>query len=75
MNVIFQYGTLATREIFVDSVEERAQLRNYLSSHTNFMLVAPRQWEKSSFVNVAIKELQDEEKDFRKSIKCGLNDD
>lgn len=65
MNVLFQYRTLATRENFVDRVEDRAQLKNYLSLHINVMLASPRQWEKSSFVKVAIKELQDEDKDFR----------
>ena len=65
MNTPFQYGTLATRENFVDRVEDRAQLKNFLSSHINVMLVSPRRWGKSSLVKVAMEELQDEDKDVR----------
>ncbi|MBQ5505839.1 MAG: orc1/cdc6 family replication initiation protein [Prevotella sp.] len=65
MNAPFQYGTLATRENFVDRVEDRAQLKNFLSSHINVMLVSPRRWGKSSLVKVAMEELQDEDKDVR----------
>ena len=65
MNTLFQYGTLATRENFVDRVEDRAQLKNFLSSHINVMLVSPRRWGKSSLVKVAMEELQDEDKDVR----------
>ena len=32
MNATFQYETLATREKIVDRVEDRAQLKNFLSS-------------------------------------------
>ena len=65
MNAPFQYGTLATRENFVDRVEDRAQLKNFLSSHINVMLVSPRRWGKSSLVKVAMEELQEENKDVR----------
>ena len=65
MNAPFQYGTLATKENFVDRVEDRAQLKNFLSSHINVMLVSPRRWGKSSLVKVAMEELQDEDKDVR----------
>ena len=60
MNAPFQYGTLATRENFVDRVEDRAQLKNFLSSHINVMLVSPRRWGKSVLVKVTMEELQDE---------------
>ena len=65
MNAPFQYGTLATKENFVDRVEDRAQLKSFLSSHINVMLVSPRRWGKSSLVKVAMDELQEEDKDVR----------
>ena len=65
MNAPFQYGTLATKENFVDRVEDRAQLKSFLSSHINVMLISPRRWGKSSLVKVATEELQNEEKDIR----------
>lgn len=65
MNAPFQYGTLATKENFVDRVEDRAQLKGFLASHINVMLISPRRWGKSSLVKVAMEELQNEEKDIR----------
>lgn len=65
MNAPFQYGTLATKENFVDRVEDRAQLKSFLSSHINVMLISPRRWGKSSLVKVAMEELQNEQKDIR----------
>jgi len=65
MNAPFQYGTLATEEHFVDRVEDRAQLKNFLSSHINVMLVSPRRWGKSSLVKKAMDELQAEDKNVR----------
>ena len=65
MNAPFQYGTLATKENFVDRVEDRAQLKSFLSSHINVMLISPRRWGKSSLVKVAMDELQTEVQDVR----------
>ena len=65
MNAPFQYGTLATKENFVDRVEDRAQLKSFLSSHINVMLISPRRWGKSSLVKVAMEELAYENKDIR----------
>ena len=65
MNTPFQYGTLATRENFVDRVEDRAQLKNFLLSHINVMLVSPRRWGKSSLVKVAMEELMEENRNIR----------
>ena len=65
MNAPFQYGTLATKENFVDRVEDRAQLKGFLASHINVMLISPRRWGKSSLVKVAMEELQNEAKDVR----------
>lgn len=65
MNTPFQYGTLATRENFVDRVEDRAQLKNFLLSHINVMLVSPRRWGKSSLVKVAMEELMEEDRNIR----------
>lgn len=65
MNTPFKYGTLATKENFVDRVEDRAQLKNFLSSHVNVMLISPRRWGKSSLVKAATEELQQEDKTVR----------
>ncbi len=65
MKAPFQYGTLATREHFVDRVEDRARLKNFLSSHINVMLVSPRRWGKSSLVKMAMEELQQENDKIR----------
>ena len=65
MNAPFQYGTLATKDNFVDRVEDRAQLKGFLASHINVMLISPRRWGKSSLVKVAMEELQNEDKDIR----------
>lgn len=61
----FQYGKLATKENFVDRVEDRAQLKGFLASHINVMLVSPRRWGKSSLVKVAMEELMEENPNIR----------
>lgn len=53
----FQFGTLATDENFIDRVEDRALLKQLLSSHINVMLISPRRWGKSSLVKKAMDEL------------------
>ncbi len=65
MSTPFQYGTIATKENFVDRVEDRAQLKNFLSSHINVMLISPRRWGKSSLVKAAMEELQNEDPTVR----------
>ena len=65
MNAPFHYGKLATKENFVDRIEDRAQLKQFLSSHINVMLVSPRRWGKSSLVKVAMDELQEENRNVR----------
>lgn len=65
MNAPFQYGKLATKENFVNRVEDRAQLKGFLSSHINVMLVSPRRWGKSSLVKVAMDELMEENDNVR----------
>lgn len=54
----FQYGTLATRDNFIDRVEDRALLKNLLTSHINVMLISPRRWGKSSLVKKTMAEMQ-----------------
>ncbi len=61
----FQFGTLATEENFIDRVEDRALLKQLLSSHINVMLISPRRWGKSSLVKKAMTELSDENKDIK----------
>lgn len=61
----FQFGTLATNDNFIDRVEDRALLKQLLSSHINVMLISPRRWGKSSLVKKAMSELADEDKNVR----------
>ena len=61
----FQFGTLATNENFIDRQEDRALLKQLLSSHINVMLISPRRWGKSSLVKKAMTELSEEDKNVR----------
>ncbi len=61
----FQFGTLATDDNFIDRTEDRALLKQLLSSHINVMLVSPRRWGKSSLVKKAMTELSEEDKTVR----------
>lgn len=60
MEVPFQYGRLAEAESFIDRVEDRKELKNFLSHGINTILVSPRRWGKSSLVKEAMRELQKE---------------
>ena len=42
METPFQFGTLATDDNFVDRVQERAELKQMLSSGINVALISPR---------------------------------
>lgn len=61
----FQFGTLATNENFIDRQEDRALLKQLLSSHINVMLISPRRWGKSSLVKRAMSELAGEDNNVR----------
>lgn len=61
----FQFGTLATEDNFIDRVEDRALLKQLLSSHINVMLISPRRWGKSSLIKKAMTELSEEDKNVR----------
>ncbi len=61
----FQFGTLATNDNFIDRQEDRALLKQLLSSHINVMLISPRRWGKSSLVKKAMSELADEDRNVR----------
>ena len=65
MNSPFQYGTVVSKECFVNRVEERKQLKELLSSGINVMLISPRRWGKSSLVKVAMDELMHEDSKVR----------
>lgn len=54
----FQFGTLATDDNFIDRVQDRALLKQLISSHINVMLISPRRWGKSSLVKKAMGEMQ-----------------
>lgn len=59
----FQFGTLATEDNFIDRTEDRAMLKQLLSSRINVMLISPRRWGKSSLVKKAMTELLTERND------------
>lgn len=61
----FQYGTLVDKDSFVNRVEDRRQLKEFLSAGINVMLISPRRWGKSSLVKVAMNELMEEDKRVR----------
>ena len=61
----FEYGTIAENEYFIDRVEDRRDLKNYLGNGINVMLISPRRWGKSSLVKAAMEELKREEEDVR----------
>jgi len=61
----FQFGTLATNDNFIDREEDRALLKQLLSSHINVMLISPRRWGKSSLVKKAMDELANEDKNTK----------
>ncbi len=61
----FQFGTLATNENFIDREEDRALLKQLLSSHINVMLISPRRWGKSSLVKKAMDEFSAEDKNTK----------
>lgn len=65
MDSPFQFGTLATDKNFIDRVEERAELKQMLSSGIHVTLISPRRWGKSSLVKKAMGELSAERKDIR----------
>jgi AAA+ ATPase superfamily predicted ATPase len=65
MEVPFQYGRLAEVESFIDRVEDRKELKNFLSHGINTILVSPRRWGKSSLVKEAMRELLEEDKNVR----------
>jgi len=65
MNSPFQYGTVVSKDCFVNRVEERKQLKELLSSGINVMLISPRRWGKSSLVKVAMDELMHEDSNVR----------
>ena len=61
----FQFGTLATKENFIDRDEDRALLKQLLTSHINVMLISPRRWGKSSLVKRTLDELTASKKDIK----------
>lgn len=61
MEVPFIYGRLAEKDSFIDRVEDRRELKNFLRHGINVILVSPRRWGKSSLVNTAMSELLQED--------------
>lgn len=61
----FQYGTLVDKDSFVNRVEDRRQLKEFLSAGINVMLISPRRWGKSSLVKIAMDELEAENEQVR----------
>lgn len=61
MEIPFMYGRLAERESFIDRVEDRRELKNFLRHGINVILVSPRRWGKSSLVKTSMDELMHED--------------
>jgi len=61
----FVYGELAGKDNFIDRIEDRKQLKTFLSNGISVMLISPRRWGKSSLVRQAMGELLSEEKRIR----------
>lgn len=61
MDIPFIYGRLAEKESFIDRVEDRKELKNFLRHGINVILVSPRRWGKSSLVRASMDELVLEE--------------
>lgn len=61
MDIPFIYGRLAEKESFIDRVEDRRELKNFLRHGINVILVSPRRWGKSSLVRTSMEELMQEE--------------
>ena len=65
MEVPFQYGRIAEADSFIDRIDDRRELKNFLSHGINTILVSPRRWGKSSLVKESMKELVEEEKNIK----------
>ena len=52
MEVPFQYGRLAEAKSFIDRIDDRRELKNFLSHGINTILVFPRRWGKSSLERI-----------------------
>lgn len=61
----FVYGDLAEKENFIDRVDDRRQLKNFLGNGINVTLVSPRRWGKSSLVKATMAEMVNENDDVR----------
>ncbi len=61
MDIPFIYGRLAEKESFIDRVDDRRELKNFLRHGINVILVSPRRWGKSSLVKTAMDELAAED--------------
>ena len=61
MDIPFIYGRLAEKESFIDRIEDRRELKNFLRHGINVILVSPRRWGKSSLVRTSMEELMQEE--------------
>ena len=65
MEVPFQYGRIAEADNFIDRIDDRRELKNFLSHGINTILVSPRRWGKSSLVKESMKELVEKENNIK----------
>lgn len=56
----FVYGELAEDENFIDRIEDRRQLKTFLTNGVNVTIISPRRWGKSSLVKATMKEIESE---------------
>lgn len=62
MEIPFIYGRLTEKDSFIDRVEERQELKNFLLNGINTILISPRRWGKSSLVKQAMAEVLESDK-------------
>ena len=62
MNIPFNYGKVASHDLFINRDKEIEKMRLSIESHINTILISPRRWGKSSLVNQVAEEMKETNK-------------
>lgn len=65
MDIPFNYGKVASNDLFINREKEINNISLGLESHINTILISPRRWGKSSLVNRVAYEMQQNNKNTR----------
>ena len=65
MLIPFNYGKVASRDLFINREKEIQTMYQSIDSHINTILISPRRWGKSSLVNQVANEMQQHNKKVR----------